>query len=89
MTALKDLCMYIFAGFFLICGPLYLFSLFFVGGILGFGNEKGFLISSSVITIILSVIFWVKRNEPRDKITEQIMSSGTGNTKDGIDDGGE
>ena len=89
MTALKDLFIYIIAGFCLICGPLYIFSLFFVGGILGFGDDKDFLISSSVITIILSVIFWVKRNEPRDKVTEQIMSSGTGNTKDGIDDGGE
>ena len=59
-------------------------------GIVGFDEyPKIPLIGGVVIGAIVFLITWVDRDKPLDKNTEQYLRSGTGNTKDGIDDGGE
>ena len=88
MSALKDLVIYIFTGAILIGGSLWVFLLFF-GEMFGITSEKSALIITGIITIIVSVICWTKRNEPIDKNVQYVMRSETGNNKDGIDDGGE
>jgi hypothetical protein len=76
---------YLFMGFMVgMCS--YVFLLFGLGMFFGVdGNIP--LIGGVVIGTVSTIIAWVKRDEPMDKITEQYLRSGTGGRKDGIDDG--
>ena len=52
------------------------------------GLERvGYWTLSTIITIIVSVIYWFIKYEPMDKPTEENLRGGRGNYKDGIDDG--
>jgi len=81
-----------FMLFFCFCigSTAYVFLLFGLGIFCEVCATNVPLIGAVVIGTVSFIFFWVRRNEPMDKITEEYLRRGTGGRKDGIDiDGGD
>jgi hypothetical protein len=96
MEAFKDLWIYILGGLVCFWIVVYILLIILLGILRAFGlviqfSDIELMMVAAIITTIVSVFCWTKRNDPKVvKSTEDYFKRRSGHYKDGIDnDGGD